>query len=78
MWWLRRSISATSAIGVPQRVRRGNPGKPAADDHDTLALRPRRVDNCLVPPGLNNKLRSWRTSFALPSRSLQQLPFGNK
>jgi len=37
MWWSRRSINAT-------------PAKTAADDQDTLAFRPRRVDDdcCLV------------------------------
>ena len=39
-------------IGVPQRVRRREPGKAAADDHDTLALRTGRVDDscCLIRP----------------------------
>jgi hypothetical protein len=32
-------------IGVPQRVRRREPGKAAADNHDTLALRIGRVDD---------------------------------
>jgi hypothetical protein len=37
-------------IGVPQRLRRREPAKAAADDHDTLALRTWRVDNscCLL------------------------------
>ena len=41
-------------IGVPQRVRRRESGKTAADDHDTLALSAGRLDNggCLVRPGL--------------------------
>jgi hypothetical protein len=32
-------------IGVPQRVRRCDPGKAAADDNDTLALSARRLDD---------------------------------
>jgi hypothetical protein len=32
-------------IRVPQRVRRSEPGKAATDDHDTLALRQRRIDD---------------------------------
>ena len=41
-------------IGVPQRVRRRDPGKAAADDDDALALSARRLDDggCLVRPGL--------------------------
>jgi hypothetical protein len=41
-------------IGVPQRVRRRDPGKAAADDDDTLALSAGRLDNggCLVRLGL--------------------------
>ena len=39
-------------IGVPQRVRRRESGKTAADDHDTLALWRRRVDHgcCFLRP----------------------------
>ena len=41
-------------IGVPQRVRRRKPGKAAADDHDTLALRTRRLHDsrCLIRPSV--------------------------
>jgi hypothetical protein len=39
-------------VGAPQRMRRCDPGKAAADDHDTLALRRWRVDYgcCLIGP----------------------------
>jgi hypothetical protein len=62
-------------IGVPQRVRRRESGKTAADDHDTLALWRRRVDHgcCFLRPIVRQhrahglpRCHSW----------LQQLRFG--
>ena len=50
-------------IGVPQRVRCGDPGKTAADDHDTLALRTRRLpDNRrLIRPSVSQHRAHWVT-----------------
>src|SRR5262249_25184720 len=50
-------------IGVPQRVRRCDPGKAAADDDDALAVRGRHVDDGgrLVGPRFGEHRAHWFT-----------------
>jgi hypothetical protein len=53
-------------IGMPQRMRRRDPGKAAAHDHHALALSTARRDNggCFAGPSLGQYCAHWITLLA--------------